>query len=64
LPVEIAIVIPPADAFLLTVTVQVVEADGESAVGLQTSDETRVVDTRPMVAVAELPLYAAVIVTL
>jgi hypothetical protein len=63
-PVVTVTLTPPAGAFFVSVTVQVLEDEGESAVGLQTRDETRVVDTRAIVALAELPLYAAVSVAL
>jgi len=56
LPVESSAVTPPAGALLLSVTVQVLVADGRSAAGLQTSEEMSVAETRAMVAVAELPL--------
>jgi hypothetical protein len=56
LPVESSAVTPPAGALLLSVTVQVLGAEGKSAAGLQTSEERSVGETRAMVAVAELPL--------
>lgn len=49
-------VIPEAGAFLLSVTVQLVEVEGESVAELQTSAEMTVGATREMVAVAEVPL--------
>ncbi|MEI9972362.1 MAG: hypothetical protein WDO73_10115 [Ignavibacteriota bacterium] len=64
LPVERTRLTPPAGAAWLSVTVQVVEVDGASAVGLQAKEEMLIVDTRATVALAELPLYAALIVAL
>ena len=55
---------PPVGAGWVRVTVQVLEALGARLVGLQTSEETSTDATRLMVAVAEVLLYAAVIVAL
>ena len=49
-------VTPPTGAFLVSIKVQVPEAEGESTAGLQASEEMAVDESRPMVAVAELPL--------
>jgi hypothetical protein len=57
-------VAPPAGAACVRVTVQVLEALGPRLVGLQTSEETSTGATRLMLALAELPLYAAVRVAL
>jgi len=54
--VESSAVTPPAGALLLSVSVHVLAAEGESAAGLQTSEEMTVGETRAMVAVAEPPL--------
>jgi len=54
---------PPVGAAWVRVTVQVLEELGPRLAGLQASKETRT-DTRLIVAVAELLLYAAVIVAL
>ena len=54
--VERSTLAPPAGAFLLRVTAQVVAAAGESTLGLQTSEEITAGDTSAMVAVAELLL--------
>jgi hypothetical protein len=53
---------PPAGAFLLRVTVQLLEDDGPSVAGTQTSEDTNTGATRPMLVFAVLPLYAAVMV--
>jgi hypothetical protein len=55
---------PPVAAALLKVTAQVPEELRPRLVGLQASEETRTGAIRLMVALAELPLYAAVIVAL
>ena len=55
---------PPASAFSVNVTVQVLEVDGPSVAGLQASEETSTGATRLMLALAELLLYAAVRVAL
>ena len=47
---------PPAAAFFVNVTVQVLEVDGPNVAGTQTSEETSTGATRPMVALAELSL--------
>ena len=54
---------PPVGAALVSVTVQVLEAFGPRLVGLQASEETST-ETMLMVALAELLLYAAVMVAL
>jgi hypothetical protein len=54
---------PPAGAAVVSVTVHVLEELGPRLVGLQTSDET-ITAVRLMVALAELLLYAAVMVVL
>ena len=55
---------PPVGAGWVRVTVQVLEALAPRLVGLQASEETCTGAMRLMVALAELPLYAAVIVAL
>jgi hypothetical protein len=47
---------PPAGAFFVNVTVQVLEVDGDRVAGLQTREDTRVGGTRAMVSFAEAPL--------
>jgi hypothetical protein len=47
---------PPASAFSVNVTVQVLEVDGPSVAGLQTSDETSTEVTRLTLVLTELPL--------
>ena len=49
-------VAPPVGATLVKVTVQVLEAFGPRAVGLQAREETRTAAVRLMVALAELLL--------
>jgi hypothetical protein len=55
---------PPAGAAVVSVTVHLLEELGPRLVGLQASEETCTGANRLMVALAELPLYAAVIVAL
>ena len=55
-------VAPPAGAAGAKVTVQVLEAFCPRLVGLHATDEVMTAAARLTVAVAELPLYAAVIV--
>jgi hypothetical protein len=47
---------PPENAFLVSVTVQVLEANGPSVAGPQTREETSTGVTRLIVALAELLL--------
>lgn len=54
--VEIITLTPPAGGLLLRVTVHMVEADGVSTAGLQTSEEMITGDTSAIVVLAELPL--------
>src|SRR5271156_3659679 len=55
---------PPAGAGWVRVTVQVVEELGPRLAGAQASVETSAGATRLMVELAELPLWAAVMVAL
>ena len=55
---------PPMGATWVRVIVQALEALGPRLVGLQTRDETSTAAIRLMVALAEVLLYAAVMVAL
>ena len=55
---------PPVGAGWVRVTMQALEALGPRLVGWQTSDETSTAAVRLMVALAEVLLYAAVMVAL
>jgi hypothetical protein len=54
--VDTRTVAPPASAFDVNVTVQALDVDGPSVVGLQTSEETSTGATRLMLVLAELLL--------
>ena len=56
--------VPPAGAFLDSVTVQVLTAEDPRVVGLQLSVERATGETRLIVAVCETPLRVAVTVAL
>lgn len=56
LTVDTATVAPPAGAFVVIVTVHVLEADGPNVAGLQASAETVSGAVRLMAALAEPPL--------
>jgi hypothetical protein len=55
---------PPVGAAWVKVTMQELEELGPRLVGLQTSDETSTDAVRLTVALADVPLYAAVMVAL
>jgi hypothetical protein len=57
--VESITLTPPAGGLLLSVTVHVVEADGDSTTGSQTSEEIITGEIRAIVVLAELPPYVA-----
>jgi len=59
---ESATEVPPEDAALVKVTVQVLVAPEARLAGLQASEETRTGATRLTMVLAELPLYVAVVV--
>jgi hypothetical protein len=61
---EIATLAPPVRAALVKLTVHVLEALGPRLLGVQASDDTSTGATRLMVALAELPLYAAAMLAL
>jgi len=61
---DMVMLIPPAGAACVTVTVQVLEEFAPIVAGVQDSEETSTAVSRLMVAFAELPLYVAVMVAL
>src|SRR5262245_32063449 len=62
--VDKAMLAPPSGAALDRVTVQVLDAFGPKVDGVQTREETSACALRVRVALAELPLYVAVMIGL